>query len=663
VSRYDELVELINRYSHEYHSLDTPTVSDAVYDGLFDELKAIEAAQPELIRPDSPSQRVGNTLLEAFQKVQHSSRMLSLNDVFSVDEVKKWIERMEKLLPGKHFEYFVDLKMDGLACALIYHDGALVQAITRGDSYVGEDVTANVRTIRNVPLTLHGTEFARGRVEVRGEIIMYKRDFEALNRQRTARGEAAYANPRNLAAGTIRQLDPRLVADRPLRFHAYDFIRDAQPAESHSQAYEWAKSAGITVNDQACVFTEQTELLGYLESWEERKGRLPYQMDGMVVKINDRQLYQELGVVGKQPRAAIAFKYPADEATTVVKDIVISIGRTGAATPVATFDPVVVAGTTVRHASLHNADEIERKDVRIGDTVVIFKAGEIIPQVDRVLLELRPPSAKRFDFPAELVRQYPELTFERPTGEAVYRVKGSSSDLILKRALEHYASRAALDIEGLGEKNVAALVEAGLVQDIADIYQLTEDDLLTLERFADVSAKNLISAIAASRRPKLDRFIFGLGIRHVGAQTSIDLANACHSMRGLAEMSTESLQAINGIGDVVAESIMAWFGDEDNIRLLAKLASCDVEPVFAATPAGPLSGKSFVITGTLFSMSRDLAAEKIRALGGTFQTAVARGTTYLVMGEKAGQSKADKARALGTEVLAESQLLQMLRQG
>jgi len=389
---------------------------------------------------------------------------------------------------------------------------------------------------------------------------------------------------------------------------------------------------------------------------------LPFNTDGLVVKINDRQIYAELGVVGKQPRAAVAYKYPAEEATTVVKDIVISIGRTGAATPVAVFDPVQVAGTTVQHASLHNADEIARKDIRIGDTVVIFKAGDIIPQVLRVVTELRPKTSKAFDYEAELKRQYPELVFYRPVGEAVYRVKGETGPIILKRAVEHYAPRVALDIDGLGEKNVIALVDAGLVHDLADIYTVTKDQLLELERFADLSADNLINAIADKKSPELPRFIFGLGIRHVGSQTAIDLANHFKSIERLATATIDELKSVNGIGEVVAESIAAWFADPDNQKLLDKFRNLGVQPTFESHEDGPLAGKSFVITGTLETMGRDLAAEKIRQLGGTFQSSVGKGTTYLVMGTKAGSSKADKARALGTEVIDEAELLRLLSQ-
>lgn len=660
--RYIELLTLLSQYSYEYHVLDAPTVSDAVYDALIRELKEIEAAHPDYITPASPTQRVGNELLDEFQKVRHSSRMLSLNDVFTTQDVEDWVKRMDKLLPGQKHEYFADVKMDGLACALVYVDGALSQAITRGDSFVGEDVTMNVRTIQNIPLTLRGSSnFTKGRTEIRGEIVMYKKDFDVLNKARAKAGEPLYANPRNLAAGTIRQLDPKLVASRPLRFRAYDLIReDASEVPTNSFAYDTLRALGVSANNEAATFASLGEVMQFVEHWESERDKLPYQTDGLVIKLNDRALFQQLGVVGKQPRAAVAYKYPAEEATTVVKDIVISIGRTGAATPVAVFDPVQVAGTTVQHASLHNADEIARKDIRIGDTVVIYKAGDIIPQVLKVLNELRPKSASTFNFEAELARQYPELSFERPVGEAVYRVVGETGPLILKRSLEHFASKGALDIDGLGEKNVVALVDSGLVQDIADIFTLTKEQILTLERFADLSAENLVHAIAAVKTPELSRFIYGLGIRHVGAQTAIDIAEQYGSIEKLAATTLDELRAINGVGEVVAESIIAWFADDDNKTLLNKLTELGVMPVHHSRANGPLQGKSFVITGTLETMSRDLASEKIRALGGTFQTSVAKGTTYLVMGAKAGQSKAEKARALGTEVIDEQALLALL---
>ena len=662
--RIEQLRNLIANYSYEYHVLDSSTVSDAVYDSLFGELKDLEVEFPELITADSPTQRVGNELKGGFTKVSHSSRMLSLNDAFSIKEIENWVNRIEKLLPNKVSEFFMDVKMDGLACALVYQDGIFVQAITRGDSYVGEDVTNNVRTIKSVPLRLRKegkySHFLKGRTEIRGEIIMLKKDFKALNVQREKKSEPLFANPRNLAAGTIRQLDPKLVAARPLTFKAYDVIRDdPNEVKTNMQAYEILSDIGISRNKEAKVSSSLNGIRLFIGEIEKTRDKLPFFTDGLVIKVNDRRVYQELGIVGKQPRAAIAYKYPAEQATTVVRDIVISIGRTGAATPVAVFDPVVVAGTTVRHASLHNADEIARKDIRRGDTVVIFKAGDIIPQVESVVKELRQKNSKKIDYEKELARQYPELNFVRPKGEAVYRVKGATGPLLLKRSLQHFASKSALDIDTLGEKNVIALVDSELIKDLADIYILTKNDLLELERFANISANKLIEAIAEKKQPPLERFVYGLGIRHVGVQTAIDLANHFKSIENLKHASIDALKSVEGIGEVVAESIVAWFADEDNEKLLGKFTKLGVKPYFEKK-SGKLAGKSFVITGTLESMSRDEATAKIRELGGTFQTAVAKDTDYLVVGGKVGASKLKKAKQYGTEVINEEDFLRIV---
>lgn len=662
--RAKELRDLLARYSYEYHVLDQPSVDDAVYDSLFDELKKIEAAHPEIVTPDSPTQRVGGELLGGFKKIQHSSRMLSLNDVFDKADVQAWVTRMDKLLPGRTHEYFADIKMDGLACALHYEDGMLIQAVTRGDSFIGEDVTANVRTIKNVPLRLRHEkgfeQFTAGRTEIRGEIVMLKKEFMALNKRRKAVGQPEFANPRNLAAGTIRQLDPQLVAARPLHFRAYDLLRD-DPSEvpTNMFAYEAITALGLNRNVQASVFTKLEDVMSFVNSWDEKRKKLPFNTDGLVIKVNDRAQFASLGVVGKQPRAAVAYKYAAEQATTIVKDIVISIGRTGAATPVALFDPVVVAGTTVQHASLHNADEIARLDVRVGDTVIVFKAGDIIPQVKSVVIELRPKATKPVHYETLLAEQYPELEFERPEGEAVYRLKGVSGPLLLKKALEHFASKGALDIDTLGEKNVIALVDAGLVNDLADVYTLTKEALLQLDRFAEISAAKLIKAIADKRTPPLAKFIYGLGIRHVGAQTAVDLANHFQSIETLQHSTIDELLALDGVGMVVAESIVAWFTDLDNIALLEKFAKLGVTPHYEKV-GGKLAGINIVITGSLETMSRDAAADRIRALGGTFQTSVAKDTTYLVAGGKVGESKLKKARDYGTKIIDERVLVELL---
>lgn len=662
--RIEKLRALINDYRYHYHVLDESTMSEAAADSLKHELSQLEQQYPDLITLDSPTQRVAGVALDKFNKVEHSQRMISLNDVFNREEVEAWIARIDKLLPGSQHEFFCDIKMDGLACALVYENGVFTQAVTRGNGYVGEDVTANVRTIPSVPMRLRVApgyeQFLQGRTEIRGEVVIYKKDFEALNAAQLAAGKPQYANPRNLAAGTIRQLDPGLVAGRPLTFRGYDLLRD-NPADvpTNAFAYDAIRNLGLAANTQAQVFTRLDDVMAFVDTWDEKRHDLPFNTDGLVVKVNDRAAYTSLGIVGKAPRGAVAYKYPAEETTSIIRDIVLSIGRTGAATPTAVFEPVQVAGTTVQHASLHNADEIARKDIRVGDTVVIYKAGDIIPQVERVLPELRPKDSRPFDMETELARQYPELTFERPEGEAVYRVKGVSGPILLKKAVEHFASKGALDIDTLGEKNVIALVDSGLVHDLADIYTLIPAQLLTLERFADISANKLVAAIAAAKQPPLERFVYGLGIRHVGVQTAIDLVNYFGSLTALQHATMDQLEAVEGVGTVVAESIVAWFADPDNTALLTKFEELGVQPHYERK-TGKLTGKAFVITGTLTSMSRDEAADKIRAFGGTFQSAVAKDTTYLVAGGKVGASKLKKAQAYGTQVIDEVAFLALL---
>lgn len=665
--RINELRTLLNTYSYHYHVEDAPVVSDAVYDGLFNELKGLEAEHPDLVTLDSITQRVGGELKGGFKKATHTTRMLSLNDVFDVEDVRAWVVRMDKVLPGKKHEFFADVKMDGLACALVYQDGVLDKAVTRGDSFVGEDVTNNVRTIKSVPLRLRQSKgyekFLTGRTEIRGEIVMLKADFEALNEKRRQNGEPEFANPRNLAAGTIRQLDPKLVASRPLTFIAYDVLREnAADIETNMEAYRIISALGLRRNLHAQVFTELEAAMQFVDEWNIKRHELPFSTDGLVIKVNDRAQFRDLGVVGKNPRAAVAYKYAAEQATTKVKDIVISIGRTGVATPVAVFDPVAVAGSTVQHASLHNADEIARKDVRIGDTVVIFKAGDIIPQIERVVRELRPQNAQVFDYEEALKSQYPELQFERQGRDVAYRIKGASGAVILKRALAYYASKGALDIDTLGEKNVAALVDAGLVKNVADIYRLTYEDVVQLDRFAEVSAKKLIAAIAQKKTPPLERFILGLGIRHVGSQTAIDLASKFTSIDALKNATLEQLETVDGVGKVVAESIVAWFADEDNMAMLDTFESLGVRPQYERR-SGTLTGKSFAITGSLDGMSRDVAADTIRALGGTFQASVGKDTTYLVTGGKVGASKLKKAEGYGVQVIDEQTFMSLIEAG
>ena len=665
-SRYLDLIKLLNRYSFEYHSLDKPSVSDAVYDSLFAELKKIEAKNPNIISPNSPTQRVGSAVKGGFQKVKHTSRMLSLNDVFSEREVEEWFVRIKKLRPELQEDFFCDIKMDGLACSIIYEDGEFVRAVTRGDSFVGEDVSSNVRTIKNVPMFLErGPDFLRhGRTEIRGEIVILKDDFDRLNKVQRENGKSEFANPRNLAAGTIRQLDPSIAASRPLNFRAYDLIREDQDEiPTNEFAYKALSKVGIECNSQACRFNSIEKVLKFINNWSEDRKDLPFNTDGLVVKINNRKDFFELGIVGKQPRAAIAFKYSPEEATAVVKDIVISIGRTGVATPVAVFAPVQVAGTTVQHASLHNADEIDRLDVRIGDTVVIFKAGDIIPKINRVLKELRTNELPKFNFEQELARQYPEVKFERPTGEVAYRVKGINSSIILKKTIAFYASKAGLDIENLGEKNVDLLVEKGLIWDLADIYNLKKEDLLNLERFAELSANNLLRAIDDSKNPELDKFIAALGIRHVGGETAKLLAEKFGDFDSLRRAELETLLEIDGIGQKVAESILAYFSDDDNLLILEKMFSYGVKVKDFSKIEGVLNGNNFVITGVLNSMSREQAAEKIEKLGGKFQKTISKTTDFLIIGEKVGATKILKAEKLGVKILNEDVFLKIINEG
>ena len=646
--RIEKLKKIINDYRYHYHVLDESIMSEAAADSLKHELSELEAEYPELITPDSPTQRVAGKALDKFEKVTHEKRMISLSDVFSTAEVLEWVHRNEKLIPGGEIsEFFTDIKMDGLACSLKYKNGIFYQAVTRGDGMVGEDVTLNVKTIENIPLKIDIDE-----AEIRGEIIIFKEDFERL------KGE--FANPRNLAAGSIRQLDPKVAAARPLKFIAYDLVKPN--LATHKEAYEMLRKMGFQTSGEDRVWkgAELEKLFEYIKKLDEYRKGLKFNTDGMVIKINDRSVYDSLGIVGKTPRGAVAYKFPAEEATSVVKDIVISIGRTGAATPVALFEPVLLAGTTVRHASLHNADEIARLDVRVGDTVIIYKAGDIIPQVKEVLVDLRPEGAEKFDFEEALLKQYPELEFERPAGEAVYRVKGESSDLILKRAIEYYASKPALNIEGLGEKNVVALVDAGLLKSIADLYLLDVRQVSNLERFGEVSARNLIAAIEGSKHPKLNKFITALGVRHVGAATATALARKFGSLQKIMEASEKDLLEIPDVGEVVAESIMAWICDEDNVKLVNRLHDLGVWPEEEKQVDLPLAGKSYIVTGTLNSMGREEAEDKLRELGAVVTSTVTKTTTALIVGEKPGKSKLEKADKFGTARMSESEFLELI---
>jgi len=663
--RIEKLRQLIDDYRYHYHVLDESIMSEAAADSLKHELSQLEEEYPELITPDSPTQRVAGAPLPGFVQVEHSSRMLSLNDVFNDEEVKAWEERIKKLLPvNTKLEYFADIKMDGLACALVYEDGLLQRGITRGDGFVGEDVTSNIRTIESIPLRLRATNkldnFLKGRTEVRGEIVMYKKDFEKLNQQRAAEGQPLFANPRNTAAGTIRQLDPKLVAGRKLHFRAYDLLREnAADVPTYSYAYEVLNGLGFLANKESKVVSSVDQLLDFAAEWETKRKNLPFNTDGLVAKVNDRQLYGRLGVVGKAPRAAVAYKYAAEQATTKVKDIFVSIGRTGAATPVAILEAVVVAGSTVQMATLHNEGEVHRKDIRIGDTIIVHKAGDVIPEVVEPLVKLRDGSERVFEMPTNCPECQTKLVKYKEE-DAVWRCPNEHCPSRTWKRIEHFASKSALDIEGLGEKNVIALIDSELVKDTADIYKLTSQKVLELDRFAQVSTDKLVAAIQVKKQPPLGRFVYGLGIRHVGVQTAVDLANHFHTLEKIGEATIEQLSEVEGVGEVVAESIAEWFGETRNQKLLVKFKDVEVWPEPVKHVGGKLSGQRFVITGGLTTMGREQAAEKIRALGGTFQSSVGHDTTYLVVGNNVGASKLVKAEKLGTKQISEEELIKML---
>lgn len=662
--RAEKLRQQINEYRYHYHVLNESLISEAAADSLKHELAQLEEQYPQLITPDSPTQRVAGQPIAGFKQIRHKYRMLSLNDVFDEKELEAWALRIQKITPSTKLEFFADLKMDGLACSLVYEDGVLAQAVTRGDGFVGEDVTSNVRTLESVPLrlrqSLQYTLFLRGRTEVRGEIVMYQDDFEKLNEKRQKEGSKLFANPRNLAAGTIRQLDPRLVVARPLQFHAYDLIRDnLAEVPTHMFAYDSLRELGFRANKEAAVFNSPAEVYKFACKWEHERTKLAFNTDGLVVKVNDKSVYDSLGVVGKAPRGAVAFKYPAEQTTTKVRDIFISIGRTGSATPVALLEPVVVAGSTVQMATLHNEGEVNRKDIRVGDTVIIQKAGDIIPEVVEPLPKLRTGKEKPFVMPTHCPECSTKLVKAKET-EAVWRCPNNDCPSRSWKRIQHFASKAALDIEGLGEKNVQALLSAGLVRDPADIYNLTKLDILKLERFADISAGKLIDAITAKKKPDLARFIYGLGIRHVGVQTAIDLAKEFKSLEKLSEATIDELSAVEGIGEVVAEAIVEWFEEPANQELIEKFASLGVEPQSSGNIGGPLEGTKIVVTGSLESMSRDEAAEHIRSLGGTFQSSVGKDTDYLVVGDNTGASKLAKAEKLGTKQIDEQKFMELL---
>lgn len=664
--RIQELRQLVQNASYAYYVLDAPIMEDAVYDKLYRELQDLEAEYPELITPDSPTQRVGERPTSQFSSVRHNIPLYSLENAFNIEEFAKWQERWQRYAPKiEAFEYVCELKIDGNALALTYENGVLVRGATRGDGVTGEEITQNVRTIRSVPLRLN-VEKPPAVVEVRGEAFLSLEVFERINQEREAAGEPLFANPRNAAAGTLRQLDPKIVDRRRLDFFAYTLqipgTDDVDIARTQWDALELLQNLGFRVNPNRTRCASLEEVRDYYNYWDTERRNLPYMTDGVVVKLNSFALQEQLGFTQKFPRWAIALKYPAEEAPTLVKNISVNVGRTGALTPLAEMQPVQLAGTTVQRATLHNSDRIAELDIRIGDTVIIRKAGEIIPEVVRVLKELRPPDTQPFQMPTHCpVCSQPVV---RPTGEAVTRCINTSCLAILKGALTHWASRDALDINGLGEKLVQQFVDQGIVHSVADLYDLTIEQLMSLERMGKKSAEKLVGAIADSKTQPWARVLYGLGIRHVGSVNAQTLTQQFPKVEQLANASAAQIEGVYGIGPEIAQSVAQWFRVPANQTLIERLR--DVGLQLAAeiqttnqAKSQPLSGKTFVITGTLPTLKRDEAKELIQKAGGKVTNSVSSKTDYLVVGEDAG-SKLEKAQALGITQLSEAQLLQLL---
>jgi len=658
----------IEYHNYRYYVLDDPVIPDAEYDRLMQELLALEAAWPDLVTPDSPSQRVGAQPLKEFREVQHALPMLSLNNAFTDADVQAFDRRVREGLdrPKEIIEYAAEPKFDGLAVALHYEHGRLVEGATRGDGYTGEDVTANLRTVRSIPLVLP-TPDPPAWLEVRGEVLMLKRDFERLNEEARVQGGKVFANPRNAAAGSLRQLDPAITARRRLTFFAYGIgrVEGAALPATQTEVMDWLARLRFPVAAERRVVKGVEGLLAYYRELGAKRFALPYEIDGAVYKVNDLADQARLGFVARAPRFAIAHKYPAQEELTVVEAIEVNVGRTGALTPVARLKPVFVGGVTVSNATLHNQDEIDRKDVRVGDTVIVRRAGEVIPEIVGVVLERRPkPEPPRFS----ILEHYPVCPecgskVVRAEGEAVVRCTGGLyCPAQRKQALLHFASRRAMDIEGLGEKVVDQLVDRGIVHTPADLYHLDLAALAGLERMAEKSAGNLLAAIAKSKRTTLARFIYALGIPNVGEATAKDLARHFGSLDALLAADVEALQAVPDVGPVVAQAIVDFLAEAHNRQVIEALRAAGVhwpEEARLAKPHGPLAGKTFVLTGTLPNLTRDQAQALIEAAGGKVSGSVSKKTDYVVAGSDPG-SKLDKAQALGIVVLDEAGLRELL---
>lgn len=667
--RIEKLRDSINHHRYQYHVLDRQEISDSALDSLKHELYQLEQQFPDLITSDSPTQRVGGKALEKFVKIKHKARMLSIEDVFTPKEFEQWYERIKKLItPSLHHSttpsLFCMVKLDGLAISLRYVDGVLQTAATRGDGEIGEDITSNIRTIEAIPLRLReiGDEFgiknpSHGELEVRGEVFFPVKEFEKFNKQMEKEGKPSFANPRNAAAGSLRQLDPKIAAGRGLSFFAWDLVTDIGQ-KTHDKEWEILEALGFRVNPEGGLVNSVSEVNEFWHKMQKRRGKLDYWIDGMVVRVNDNSAFEKLGVVGKTPRGLVAWKFPAEEVTTVVEDVEWFVGRTGALTPVAVVKPTWLGGTTVKHASLHNFDEIERLGVKIGDTIIIYKAGDIIPKIKSVLKEMRPKEAKAIRLPSKCP----------VCGSPIERREGEVAAVCLNRhcyAQDRervlYAARA-FGIDYLGPQTVTLLMDNNIVQAPPDLFTLEVEDLLGLERFAEVSSSKLVEEIQAKKKISLSRFILALGIKNVGEETARDLAVNFGTLEKFLSASREDFVAIPQVGEVVAESIVSFLAADHNKKMIEDYLKNGVIVTCEAAPKSnlPLVGRTYVLTGTLASMSRDEAKEKLRALGADPVESVSKKTTGVIVGEEPG-SKFDKAKKLGVRILSEEEFLKLIK--
>lgn len=663
--RIEKLKKEILHHDYLYYVLDKPEISDAAYDSLKKELIELERKFPEFITPDSPTQRVGESPLEKFEKVKHKVPMLTLQDAMEESEMRDWQKRIERLLAPseiKKLGFFSELKMDGLATSLIYKNGILERGATRGDGYVGEDITQSVKTIRFIPLKLRLEALPKKykipeEIEIRGEIYIEKKAFEELNREQKKKEEPLFANPRNAAAGSVRQLDPKITAKRKLAFFGYDTIPDFGQ-KNHQEDHEIIKTLGIPDNPFNRYCKNLEEVIKFHEEVAKMRDKLPYEIDGIVANINNDELFKKLGFIGRTPRGAIAFKFPGFQATTKIKDIVLQVGRTGKITPVAVLEPVRVGGVTISRATLHNPDEIKRLGVKIGDTVIIKRAGDVIPEVVQTLPSLRTGKEKEFRLPPKCPVCGSRLI--KKSGEVDFYCPNKNCFALRKRFLYHFVSKKAFDIVHIGPKIIDRLLDEGLIEDTIDLFKLEKGDLASLERFGKKSAQNIIDSIEKAKNIPFARFIYALGIRHAGEETSVDLASYFGSIEKIKKASFEEINKIPNIGDVVAKSIYNWFKNKENLKLVDGLIKAGVKIIKPEKIEAKLKGLTFVFTGTLKTMTRDEAKEKVRLFGGEISSSLSEETDFVVLGEEPG-SKYERAKKLGVKVINEKEFLAMLK--